>query len=65
MNKNMGAVDRIIRIILGIAAILLALFVISGVWDIILYVFAAIMIVTAAIGICPLYMPFKISTAKK
>jgi hypothetical protein len=62
MNKNMGTTDRSIRAILGIAAILIALFATSGVADIILYIFAAIMIVTSYVGVCPLYIPFKIST---
>ena len=62
MNKNMGTVDRSIRSILGIAAILIALLATSGVADIILYIFAAIMIVTSYVGVCPLYIPFNIST---
>jgi len=64
MKKNMGSTDRIIRAILGIAAILIALFATSGVVDIILYVFAAIMLITSLVGVCPLYIPFNISTKK-
>jgi hypothetical protein len=64
MKKNMGSTDRTIRAVLGIAAILIALFATSGAVDIILYVFAAIMILTSIIGICPLYIPFHISTRK-
>ena len=62
MKKNMGSADRTIRAIVGIAAILVALFVTAGVLDIILYIVAAIMIVTSLVGVCPLYIPFKIST---
>jgi uncharacterized membrane protein len=62
MKQNMGNTDRTIRAILGIAAIIIALFATSGVVDIILYVFAAIMIITSIVGVCPLYIPFKIST---
>ena len=64
MKKNMGSTDRIIRAILGIAAILIALFATLGVVDIILYVFAAIMLITSLVGVCPLYIPFNISTKK-
>jgi hypothetical protein len=64
MKKNLGSMDRIIRVILGIAAILVALFITSGIWDIILYVVAAILIITAIVGMCPAYMPFKLSTKK-
>jgi len=62
MKKNMGSTDRTIRAILGIAAIIIALFATSGLVDIILYIFAAIMIVTSLVGVCPLYIPFNIST---
>ena len=64
MKQNMGSTDRIIRALVGIVALLIALFVTSGVVDIILYVIAAIMIITSLIGICPLYIPFGISTKK-
>ena len=64
MKKNMGQSDRVIRAIIGIAALLLALFIVSGGWAIVLYVLAAIMIVTAVVGVCPLYLPFHISTKK-
>ena len=64
MKKNMGATDITIRKILGIAALIIAVFVTSGVMDIVLYVFAAIMIITALTGVCLLYIPFNISTRK-
>ena len=65
MKKNMGQTDRIIRAIIGVVFLLLALFVATGAWAIVLYVLAAIMIVTAIFGVCPLYMLFHISTNKK
>lgn len=64
MQKNMGTTDRIIRVIIGIAALLVALLATSGAADIVLYVIAAIMLITALAGTCPLYIPFKISTNK-
>ena len=64
MKSNIGMTDRIIRVIIGIAALLVALLVTSGVADIILYIFAAIMLITALAGICPLYMLLKFSTKK-
>ena len=70
MKGNMGDVDRTIRMLLGIAALLAALFVtiqitdITNVVIIILLVFAAIMILTSIIGVSLLYIPFKISTKK-
>ncbi|MDD5605439.1 MAG: DUF2892 domain-containing protein [Dehalococcoidales bacterium] len=62
MKQNMGTADRSIRAILGIAALVVALFFVAGVWDIVLYIFGAIMVITAAMGVCPLYIPFNIST---
>ena len=64
MQRNMGTTDRIIRVIIGIAALLVALLATSGVADIILYIVAAIMLITAIAGTCPLYIPLKISTKK-
>lgn len=66
MKKNMGTVDRIIRLILAIVvAVLYFTGQISGIAAIILGILALIFVVTSAIGFCPLYVPFKISTLKK
>jgi hypothetical protein len=66
MKKNMGSVDRVIRILLAIVVIVLYLAGnITGIAAIILGIFALIFIVTSAIGFCPLYAPFKISTIGK
>jgi len=66
MKKNMGSADRIIR--LATAAIIIALYflhVITGVVAIILLAVAAIFILTGFISVCPLYLPFGISTRAK
>jgi Na+(H+)/acetate symporter ActP len=66
MPKNMGAIDRIVRLILAaVVALLYFTNQISGVAAIILAVFAVIFVLTSAIGFCPLYFPFGISTKKK
>ncbi|MBN2238616.1 MAG: DUF2892 domain-containing protein [Dehalococcoidales bacterium] len=65
MKRNMGYVDRVIRAIIGFAALLIALFATGGAADIVLYIVAAIMLITALVGICPLYYPLGISTIKK
>jgi hypothetical protein len=66
MPKNMGTIDRIIRTILAVIVIVLYLTgQISGIAAIVLGVFAAIFLVTSAIGFCPAYYPFKFSTKKK
>jgi len=66
MKKNMGTIDRIIRIVLAIVvAILYMNGSITGTAAIILGILAAVFIITSLIGFCPLYVPFKISTIKK
>ena len=66
MKKNMGRIDRAIRIVLAIVvAILYMNGSITGTAAIILGILAAVFIITSLIGFCPLYVPFKISTIKK
>lgn len=66
MKKNMGLVDRIIRILAAIAIIALYLGnLISGTVAIILLAFAGVFILTSFMSFCPLYLPFQISTRKK
>ncbi|XOV94783.1 MAG: DUF2892 domain-containing protein [Bacteroidota bacterium] len=66
MKKNMGTIDRIARIIIGVLIIVLYYTgVISGTLAIVLGVLAAIFIITSFISFCPLYFPFGISTRKK
>jgi hypothetical protein len=66
MKKNMGTIDRIIRIILAIVVIVLYLTgSITGVAAIILGILAFVFIVTSLIGFCPLYAACKISTIGK
>jgi hypothetical protein len=63
MGKNTNGVDRIVRIVIAIAAVVGAAalgFGTVGAW--ILLVVAAIMVVTAAVGFCPLYRLFGISS---
>ena len=62
--KNMGGIDRIVRAIVGIGLLLLAFLVVSGALQIIFWVLAGILLVTALVGICPAYMPFHFSTKK-
>lgn len=63
MKKNMGNVDRAIRII--VAAIIVGLYffnVVSGTLGIVLLVIAGIFVLTSIIRVCPLYLPFGIKT---
>lgn len=65
MSKNENGIDRIIRVVIAIAAVAGAAalgFGTVGAW--ILLVVAAIMLVTAVTGFCPLYRVFGMSTCK-
>jgi hypothetical protein len=66
MKKNMGRLDRIIRVALAVlVAVLYFTNVISGTWAIILGILALVFLLTSLVGTCPLYMPFGISTRKE
>lgn len=65
MKKNMGMLDRIIRLV--VVVIIAALYYtgqISGVAATILGIVAVVFLVTALLGWCPIYLPFGISTRK-
>jgi hypothetical protein len=65
MKTNMGSLDRLVRVVLAIAVgVLILTSVLSGVWAWILGALAVIFLITSAIGLCPLYLPFGLSTCK-
>lgn len=63
MKKNVGQLDRIIRIILGIALLVL-FFVLEGALGWISLVLGIVFLLTGIIRVCPLYLPFGINTRK-
>ena len=66
MKKNMGSIDKLVR--LFIAIILIVLFykeVLTGTIGIVALVFALVFALTSLISFCPLYLPFGIKTTKK
>ncbi len=59
MTSNVGGIDRILRIVIGVALIVWA--VMGGpVWAWI----GVVPLATGAIGWCPVYLPFGIKTCK-
>lgn len=65
MKKNVGQIDKLIRVLIALVIALLYYFgVISGTLAIVLAVFAIILLVTSLINFCPLYTLFKINTCK-
>jgi hypothetical protein len=66
MRPNMGAADRIIRVLLAVViAVLYFARQISGTAAVILGIIAIVFFLTGILGFCGLYVPFKISTTKK
>lgn len=60
MTKNVGGIDRILRIVAGLALIALAATGTVGVWG---YV-GVVPLLTGAIGWCPAYLPLGIKTCR-
>ena len=66
MKKNMGLIDKIIRVLIAIVfAILFFTKIVEGTLGIVLLVLAAVFVLTSLIGFCPLYFPLNISTRQK
>ena len=66
MKKNMGGIDRIIRIIIAIVVgVLYYTGTISGTLGIVLLVLGIVFLLTSFINFCPLYTVLGINTGKK
>lgn len=66
--QNMGSVDRIVRAIVGVVLVA-GVFGLgwggAGLWFWVLSVLGIVMLLTAAVGVCPAYMPFGIRTCPR
>ena len=63
MKKNMGLVDKLLRLVVAAAiAVLYFTHIITGTVAIILGVLAIVFVATSFMSFCPLYVPFGIST---
>ena len=63
MKKNMGNLDRVVRLALAaIVAVLYFTNVISGTLGIVLLILGGIFVLTSLVSFCPLYAPFGLST---
>jgi hypothetical protein len=66
MKRNMGSIDRTVRILLAIAVLVLYILdKISGLAAVILGILALVFVLTSLVGFCPLYLPLRLSTRKK
>lgn len=65
MNTNEGTIDRVLRAVGALVAFIAAFAVgIGSIVGIVLAVVGAILLVTSAVGFCPLYRVFGMSTCK-
>ena len=63
MKKNMGRLDRTIRLVLALVSVLLVIAgVVMGSLAVVLVILAAILVLTTLLGFCPLYVPLGAST---
>jgi hypothetical protein len=60
MNTNVGGIDRVLRIVVGVALIALAFTGTVGMWGYI----GVVPLLTGLIGWCPAYLPFGFKTCK-
>ncbi|MFZ4741537.1 MAG: YgaP family membrane protein [Bacteroidales bacterium] len=66
MKKNMGNIDKGIRILIAIVIVVLYFTnIITGTLAIVLLALSAIFVLTSIIGFCPLYLPLGIKTDKE
>ncbi|MCX6833234.1 MAG: DUF2892 domain-containing protein [candidate division Zixibacteria bacterium] len=59
MHRNIGTADKIIRVLVGLAILVMGIALKSW-WGVI----GVVPVLTAFVGICPAYLPFRISTCK-
>jgi hypothetical protein len=65
MKKNVGMVDKVVRILIAVAVVVLYFtHVISGTLAIILLIVAAILVATSLVSICPIWLALGLSTRK-
>lgn len=68
-KRNEGVLDRSVRVVLGLVLLPTGLLLLGGLQGSVLGLVAAglgvLVLITGFTGVCPLYMPFEISTLEK
>jgi len=65
MKKNMGSADRVLRVLVAlVVGGLIVTGSVAGMWAWILGILAIIFVLTASVGVCPMYMPLGLRTNK-
>lgn len=63
-ERNMGLFDRVVRIVLGLALILVGLALVGEWHGVLIAIIGLLPILAGVTGVCPLYIPFGYSTYK-
>ncbi len=64
MKNNVGSMDKIIRFIVALVAIWAGYSLVANPWNYVLYVVAALLVITAFVSTCPLWLITGVSTIK-
>lgn len=66
--RNVGPADRLLRLVLGAGLLALGFAKLGaiegGLWGVIAAAAGAVLAITGAVGMCPLYIPLKVSTCR-
>lgn len=63
MKKNIGSIDRVLRILVALAVgLAIATGSLVGIWAWILGILGVVFLLTAAVGTCPIYLALGLRT---
>ena len=67
MKKNMGTIDKILRVVIAIVMAVLYYMdlIVSDTLSAVLLFFAAILLITSLLNFCPLYFVFRINSCNR
>jgi hypothetical protein len=65
MKKNMGAADKIIRVLVAlVVAVLIYTNVLTGTWALVAGIVSLVFVATSLFSFCPLYILFGMNTCR-
>lgn len=65
MKVNMSSIDRVLRILVGIAMVVVGFTVLRGTAGIVVGIVGLVPLLTGLVGWCPLYTVFRTGTKKQ
>jgi hypothetical protein len=64
-TQNVGGIDRLARIVVGLVLIAAGFFYLTGTLGVIVGIVGFVPLLTGVVGWCPVYLPFRISSRSK